>query len=609
MARIFKDNGYTDLKGLILPYGKVKLFKDMEEKKLNPDRAKSIVAEAEKMLDAPIPPLTLSLFRDFELTGTRANFENNYRGRRRMLAVLIYAEWIDGKGRFLEKLMDVIWATLEESCWAVPAHLGCAVEGNPSRIPDTFREGAYQPLELYSAGTASALATALYLLRDRLDAVTPIISERIERELSERIIKPYLNCVFGWTGDTGQQVNNWLTAILYSVIHVTAEVVHDDETRTAVLNKAIRHLDHYTSTYPEDGSCDEGAGYWSGASAALFDCLEVIYDMTDGKVNMFENKFIRGMGEYIEFANIHDNAFINFADCYAFFRPDGALVERFGRRTGSISLETFGKVMSSKQQGAVIIHNEFHYRQLKSFFTPTVTETPVTRARKYAFSEGNGISVSRECEDTSKGTYLALKGGHNGESHNHNDLGSILVYKNANPVLLDPGCGLYTKDTFSDKRYTILNYKSSYHNTVSLNGFDQIHGSDKRAEKLYYNEENGELAIEIKSAYPDEAGVLSFVRAARLEGAAVRIFDKVELKESGLVEWHFMTRYEPSVISDGKVGLPCDMTLEFNPTLNVRIEKVEMPSISPEKTWGVPYLWRVTVFTNTKSGSFEFTVK
>ena len=176
-------------------------------------------------------------------------------------------------------------------------------------------------------------------------------------------------------------------------------------------------------------------------------------------------------------------------------------------------------------------------------------------------------------------------------------------------MLLDPGCGLYTKDTFSDKRYTILNYKSSYHNTLSFNGLDQLPGSDKRAEKLYYNEENGELAMELKSADPKEAGLLSFVRSARLDGSAVRIVDKVELVEESDVRWHFVTRYEPTSIAPGKVGLPHGMTLEFDPSLEVKIESVEMPSISPERTWGVPYLWRVTLLARTNMGSFEITIK
>ena len=35
--------------------------------------------------------------------------------------------------------------------------------------------------------------------------------------------------------------------------------------------------------------------------------------------------------------------------------------------------------------------------------------------------------------------YVAMKGGSNGESHNHNDVGSFVVYANNEPLFIDPG--------------------------------------------------------------------------------------------------------------------------------------------------------------------------
>ena len=47
---------------------------------------------------------------------------------------------------------------------------------------------------------------------------------------------------------------------------------------------------------------------------------------------------------------------------------------------------------------------------------------------------------------------LAAKGGHNGESHNHNDLGSYVVTVDGVIVMVDPGSEVYTQRTFSDRR-------------------------------------------------------------------------------------------------------------------------------------------------------------
>ncbi|MFR6092659.1 MAG: heparinase II/III family protein [Faecalibacterium prausnitzii] len=44
---------------------------------------------------------------------------------------------------------------------------------------------------------------------------------------------------------------------------------------------------------------------------------------------------------------------------------------------------------------------------------------------------------------------LGAKFGSNGDSHNHNDTGSITVYKDGRPFLIDIGVESYTQKTFS----------------------------------------------------------------------------------------------------------------------------------------------------------------
>ena len=46
-----------------------------------------------------------------------------------------------------------------------------------------------------------------------------------------------------------------------------------------------------------------------------------------------------------------------------------------------------------------------------------------------------------------------MKGGHNAEMHNHNDVGSYTVVIGDQPVLADPGTEIYTKRTFTEHRY------------------------------------------------------------------------------------------------------------------------------------------------------------
>src|SRR5690606_3238301 len=72
---------------------------------------------------------------------------------------------------------------------------------------------------------------------------------------------------------------------------------------------------------------------------------------------------------------------------------------------------------------------------------------------------------------------VAAKAGDNGDSHNHNDVGSVIVYKHGKPLLIDVGVETYTGKTFSPQRYDIWTMQSAYHNLPSFGGVQQQPGA------------------------------------------------------------------------------------------------------------------------------------
>ncbi|MFQ9797931.1 MAG: hypothetical protein ACLR23_02380 [Clostridia bacterium] len=68
------------------------------------------------------------------------------------------------------------------------------------------------------------------------------------------------------------------------------------------------------------------------AGAAFFDASELLYDMTGGELDIFQQPLVRAMGEYIMKMYIHGNYFINFADCHGQIRVNAFMIARFGRR-------------------------------------------------------------------------------------------------------------------------------------------------------------------------------------------------------------------------------------------------------------------------------------
>ena len=65
---------------------------------------------------------------------------------------------------------------------------------------------------------------------------------------------------------------------------------------------------------------------------------------------------------------------------------------------------------------------------------------------------------------------LAVKGGGNNDSHNHNDTGSFTVYKDGQPLFIDIGVESYTRKTFSPQRYEIWTMQSQFHNLPTFLG-------------------------------------------------------------------------------------------------------------------------------------------
>ncbi len=128
------------------------------------------------------------------------------------------------------------------------------------------------------------------------------------------------------------------------------------------------------------------------------------------------------------------------------------------------------------------------------------------------------VMAAREKPGASAGLYLAAKGGHNAESHNHNDVGQFLLYLDGEPVLIDPGVEEYTSKTFGSNRYALWTMQSAYHNLPTVNGCLQEAGRNFKAIGVHYqaSEDRAELSLQLEDAYPQAAGVARWQRRIAL---------------------------------------------------------------------------------------------
>jgi len=130
------------------------------------------IKAGEQWLGEPWPMLRATDILAFRRDGNRRRYETPYFGRRRALLAMVMAECCEGRGRFLDEIINGIWCICEETSWCVPAHIWSAAEHGG--LPDQLAPS----VDLFAAETAAQLAWTVYLLGERLDAVTPAAEPR-----------------------------------------------------------------------------------------------------------------------------------------------------------------------------------------------------------------------------------------------------------------------------------------------------------------------------------------------------------------------------------------------------------------------------------------------
>ena len=604
MARIFSELG-IGAAGNLLPPEKIDIYKETLSTPMPEERRAFLIGRAEEALAKEIPMLTASLYREFSVNGNRSNFQTLYFRRRVMLMDLTLGEHLERKGRFTEKIADLIWAIMEESTWMIPAsHPNNSPYGAEYSLPPVFGEDREHGIELFSPATGAVLAAAYYMLPDELDAISPVIREKMYYTLYKRLIKPYLHINFRWMGDTAWKANNWAPWISSNILTVAAIILKDPYELTRVVNRSIKNLDNFLNQYAPDGGCDEGPSYWQAAGGSLFDALEILYSISDGKIDIFDQPLIKNIGEYMVHVHINGKYFINFADCATAINPTARMLYRFGTRCASKALTDFACHASKEIPGADTVCQYDHmYRAVRDHYT-VMPEGEEPEIELTSYMAGNQVLTLRSERARERGTFFAIKGGNNNESHNHNDIGSFILYKNGQPVIIDAGVGVYTKQTFSSDRYKLWNMRSAYHSLPSFGGVDQMVGAQYHATVLDVSEEEKRIAYDLTRAYPEEAGLIGYSRTARMEGEIVTVTDTVSLKEEKEIDFHLLTHKEPSV-SGSTVLLAEGVKLSVGGDAEITVEPFE-PTGFAGPILGSDTLYRIHITATAKDGEYSF---
>lgn len=483
----------------------------------------SYVSYGEQYADKPWTVLPWTVFAEYKITGNRVNYEGICFEKRRQLAALVMAEIMEGKGRFIHQIIDGIGSFCEETWWGIPAHYS-------KPIPLT----ELQEVDLFNAETAGLIAWTRYMLEKQLDAFSSALCQRIDGEIERRILQPAVERDYWWK-TAGMNWNpwicsNWLACVL---------ICEKDEARKAEAIRQIRQATQaFIDAYPEDGGCDEGPGYWDRAAASMFEIMRLLdFEPTGVRSQetgvMRQESKVRRMAAYAYKTYIGNDYCVCFADAHENKAVQQVnIVYPFGLWLNDQTMREFGAWLGQRKQvltnPAALFDKSGNFPTLgrELFFLRHIREFMAEQPRepllKDVWLPDLQIMTARRGN-----LYVAMKGGHNGESHNHNDVGSFIVYRNNGPLFIDPAVGEYTAKTFSKDRYDIWTMQSQYHNLPQINGTDQKDGKTFAAKVVSHK--NGQLTLDIACAYPAEADIKSWKRTVTATKSGITVTEDFEL--------------------------------------------------------------------------------
>ena len=471
--------------GFGLPIGNRKDWKKLSEN----DSFKKIISDAEQLLEQAIDEQPDDLYLDFSRTGNRTRWQRVSGRRRARVRTFVLAECLENKGRFMPAFEEIVRVLCTERTWVMPAH---------DRQLTNFH-GKIVDIDLGSSALAWSLATADYLLADKL---SPETRRLIRKNLNRRIFQPYRDMVLGkrkknwWMTGT----NNWNAVCLASVTGSALAVIDSPEDRALFVAAAEHYSENFLEGFTDDGYCSEGLGYWNYGFGYYIMLSELIYQATEGKVDMLLDAKVKQAATFGSRIEIINGVYPAFADCSIRAKPSSRLMYFISRRFG-LGQRNWEQIVPVSAGSSLYQSMMYSFPNSASRSQPAqnASEGPGIRS----WFENAGILICRPARGSASNLAVALKGGNNAEHHNHNDVGSFVVVFDDKTLLIDPGGEVYTARTFSGRRYESNVLNSFGHPVPLVNGKLQRTGrqASGRIVRNDFSKDTDTLLLDISSAY------------------------------------------------------------------------------------------------------------
>jgi len=489
-----------------------------------------LLQAADHELGAPWPQPTAHAYARYFRDGNRTEYEAAVFARQQRLTRAVVAAAVTLSDTWVDEVADGIISLCEQSSWCWPAH------------DNTFRaHGAVVPtatstfVDLGAGEVVGQLAWADHLLGEVLDERIPGLRARIRHEARVRVLEPFtVRRDWHWLGLNGQ-VHNWNPWIHGNILVAALQLVDDPPERARLVAAVIDGIDRYVASLPADGAIDEGYSYWWNGACRAIEALDVLAYATTGTSPATDIEALRATVAFPHRMHIGGPWYLNVADGSA--RPSEDLPWDVLHRAAVAAGDDAARrhALAHRRPDAPVASEYAGLGRLlraltdRSWAQAEPAEPPLVR---HVWLQSTEILLERTMEGSTRGLCLAVKGGHNGENHNHNDVGSVVVALNGVPVVVDAGRPTYTAATFGANRYEIWTMQSDWHSVPVIRDTAQAPGRESAARdvEMICDETCSRVRMDLAGAYP-RPDVRHWWRTACLDRAAgeVSVTDSWEL--------------------------------------------------------------------------------
>lgn len=465
-----------------------------------------------------IPQLTYTLYRNVQRFTDRVPYRS-IRSERRAKTALAAMKVILGDDSYLNLLHDYVWATCEETNWMLPQsdHMG---------------------IELRVPATAMDLAEIIVALSDKIEDKA---QTRVRQEIEDRVFTPYLRHPNGYHWYRG--TNNWNGVINGSIGCSFLLLEKDTERLARALEIVLTGLDAFLETaFEADGASGEGTGYWMYGLSNFICFSEMLRNRTRGGIDLLAIDRAKQIARYPIDVMLSPGRYFAYSDCHEQVGLEGGLVTRLIERTG---VEDLRGALAEPARVSMGV-GRFHTTWRNTFWWDG-SRPDCPRLEDVWLKESDVVRLVSRTDDGAP-VVLAAKAGHNGVSHNHNDIGSFVLHVDGETLLCDPESGLY--DLYRRHGHDQNLFANSIgHSVPKIGGTPQSRGASfgGKITSCETSDDEKRVVMEIAGAY-EVPRLERLQRTLTLRGGELVIEDRISFDGKGQrIEEAFVMWSEPVI--------------------------------------------------------------